>query len=405
MLYRVEIENFFSIKENQIIDLCVRKSVEDPLGHFSPLFPSSKERAPNVVAIFGPNAAGKSNVLRAITFATWFVRNSFEIKHGDRLPFQKFGSSEHINAPTRLSFSMAGPVNILDVSGDGPLCPYTYELEIGPRIDNMEDQVTLERLSYQPNHKGRYSRIFERSSEGNLKYAKGFLSSKAEIALKIVLRSNASIISTLAQLNHPVAQNYILSIESIVSNIFLDKLDTDEHSIAQWYAKNPSAFEKLRDVIKRIDLGIEDLGIILESGQPELRLQHIGIDQIMTFNRESHGTQQFLKIFPIIIMALQHGGIAVIDEIDSAIHPMILPEILRWFSDPTQNPHNAQIWTTCHAATLLSELTKEEVLFCEKSHDGATSIYSLSEIDKVRRDENFSGKYLGGEYGAIPMVG
>ncbi len=125
----------------------------------------------------------------------------------------------------------------------------------------------------------------------------------------------------------------------------------------------------------------------------------------MTFNRESHGTQQFLKIFPIIIMALQHGGIAVIDEIDSAIHPMILPEILRWFSDPTQNPHNAQIWTTCHAATLLSELTKEEVLFCEKSHDGATSIYSLSEIDKVRRDENFSGKYLGGEYGAIPMVG
>lgn len=405
MLFRVEIENFFSIRDRQVIDLRVRKSVEDTLGRLSPLYPGAEDRAPNVVAMFGPNAAGKSNVLRAIAFAAWFVRSSFDLKPGQMLPFQKFGSKLKIDAPTRLAFSMAGPVDILDASGNGPMCPYTYELEIAPRKGLAEDRILLERLSYLPNKKGRLTRIFERDERGSVKAAKGFLSSQLERLLEEILRPSASVVSTLAQLNHPVASRYVVAMETIVSNIFIEKIEQNESDMTRWYALNLDALEELQKVVRRIDLGIEEIEIDKETADPIIILRHSGLDQMMILPQESHGTRQFLKVFPFIFMALQRGGVAVIDEIDTAIHPMILPEILRWFSDPVRNPYQAQIWTTCHAATLLSDLTKEEVVLCEKAPDGATRIFGLSEIENVRRDENFFAKYLGGEYGAVPVVG
>ena len=56
----------------------------------------------------------------------------------------------------------------------------------------------------------------------------------------------------------------------------------------------------------------------------------------------------------------------LLDEMDASIHPIVLPEILRWFHDPKRNPANAQLWITCHNASLLDTLVKEEVLFTEK---------------------------------------
>ena len=120
---------------------------------------------------------------------------------------------------------------------------------------------------------------------------------------------------------------------------------------------------------------------------------------------ESHGTRQFIKLYPLILHALETGGIAVIDELDTAIHPLILPEILRWFYDPARNPNNGQLWMSCHSAPLLEELVKEEVLFCDKDSRGRTEIYSLRDIQSVRRSENYYKKYLGGAFGAIPQIG
>ncbi len=404
MLFRIEIENFYSIRDRQVIDLRVRQSVEDTLGRLSPIYPGSQDRVPNVVAIFGANAAGKSNVLKALTFASWFVARSFELKQGIMLPFQKFGSTERIAKPTRLAFWIAGPVNILDTSGEGGMCPYIYELEIAPRTGAEEDRILLERLSYQPNHSGRPSRILERREDGRIKAAKGFLSARLEKLLEEILRPSVSVISTLARLNHEVALAYVTAMTTVVSNIFLERIEDHESDMTRWYANNPGSLEELQKISRRIDLGIEDIWITNEN-DPILAIRHSGLDQIMTLPQESHGTRQFFKMFPYIFMTLKRGGIAVVDEIDAAIHPLLLPEILRWFGDTARNRFNAQIWITCHSATLLQDLTKEEVLFCEKDQGGATRIYGLAEIDKVRRDENFLGKYMGGEYGAVPMVG
>ena len=232
------------------------------------------------------------------------------------------------------------------------------------------------------------------------------MSSTFENALKEVLRPEASVISTLAQLNHKVSGNFVNFILAVVSNIFVDRIEGDEGEMTRWFASNPEALCELQSIAKRIDLGIENIWIDSTVTEPRLLFKHSGLDQIIALNRESHGTRQFLKIFPFIFMVLNRGGIAVIDELrDTAIHPLILPEILRWFGDENRNPHGAQLWTTCHSASLLSELTKEEVLFCEKDYRGYTSIYKLADVDRVRRDENFFGKYIGGEYGAVPVLG
>ena len=238
-----------------------------------------------------------------------------------------------------------------------------------------------------------------------MKFARGFLTSSTENALNEVLRSQVSVISTLSQLNHQVAGAFVASIMAVVSNIFIDRIEGDEGEMTRWYSSNSDALCELQAIAKRIDLGIEEIGIDNTTSEPRLLFQHTGLDQIIALHRESHGTRQFIKIFPYIFMVLNRGGIAIIDELDTAIHPLILPEILRWFGDETRNPHGAQLWTTCHSASLLSELTKEEVLFCEKDSRGYTSIYKLADVDRVRRNENFFGKYVGGEYGAVPVLG
>ncbi len=60
---------------------------------------------------------------------------------------------------------------------------------------------------------------------------------------------------------------------------------------------------------------------------------------------------------------------------------------------------------TCHAASLLEDLIKEEVLFCDKDISGQTHVYGLRDIQGIRRTDYFYKKYLGGMFGAVPQFG
>jgi len=125
----------------------------------------------------------------------------------------------------------------------------------------------------------------------------------------------------------------------------------------------------------------------------------------MSWYAESHGTQSVLKYFPILNHALERGGVAVIDELDASIHPHVIAEIFRRFHDPERNTRDAQLWITCHNASLLDELEKEEILICEKDRRGYARIYGLKDIKSVRRDHNLYKKYISGVYGGVPLIG
>ena len=105
-------------------------------------------------------------------------------------------------------------------------------------------------------------------------------------------------------------------------------------------------------------------------------------------------------------MTLAQGGIAIVDEFDVMIHPLVLPELLRWFYDKEQrNAYDAQLWLSCHSASLLDDLTKEEVILCEKDRQGRTHVFSLMDMRSIRRDDSLYRKYLSGVYGAVPQIG
>lgn len=133
--------------------------------------------------------------------------------------------------------------------------------------------------------------------------------------------------------------------------------------------------------------------------------KHTGLDEPMPWVLESNGTRAFIRLFPLLSATLGEGGVAILDEFDTFLHPLLLPDILRWFHDPSRNPQDAQVWFSAHAASLLDDLLKEEIVLCEKDKRGRTTLFSLMDVKSVRRDENLYKKYLGGAFGAVPTLG
>lgn len=401
MLHRLEIENFYSIRDAQVIDL--RAAGHAPYDHerLAPLWRGTKEKAPKVVTLFGPNASGKSNVLRALSFIAWFVRDSFALAPDARLPFEKFNEAESLALPTRLAVHFGGPEDIAGADDpEGAECRYAYEVVI-----DGQHAVSSESLHYWPSRASRKVRVFERDAEGTVSAAKAFDLVGYRQALEKVLRPNASVISTLAQFKHPFSMQLWKAASRVLSNILIEKSEISEDEIVRHYAAIPKLVEGFNHDIERIDFGIRALELHQGSHGPIALFRHEGLSRPMPLVYESHGTRQFLKHYPFILEALESGGVAVLDELDTAIHPLILPEVLRWFHDPERNPLNAQLWMTCHSVSLLEDLIKEEVLFCDKDSRGRTEVYGLSDIQAVRRNDNFYKKYLGGTYGAVPHIG
>ena len=210
-------------------------------------------------------------------------------------------------------------------------CPYCYELTIG-NGDNRN--VLSESIFYWPTSSGRKTRLIERLGDGTVKAGKVFGLSGYRGALEKILRPNASVISTLAQLNHPVASKIVLSASMNRSNIFIEKVEFQNDIVLQEYIARPEMTKEFNREISRVDVGVRGLEVLQGNDGPQLRFQHEGLAVPMPFFLESHGTQQFLKLFPLISDSLAMGSIAIIDELDAAIHSMILPEIIGWFHDP-----------------------------------------------------------------------
>jgi uncharacterized protein len=408
MIYRLEIENFYSFRDKQVLDLTVPLNVPPDEERFRSIFKGSKHRVPKVVALFGANASGKSTVLRAISFLAWFVKNSFE--HRGPLPLERFNDQDSIDRPIKLAIEFGASV-ILHHSEKGmselseqAQGTSRYEIELVPH-QGYFGKVATEALSLRPNREGRWQRVFARKPNKRLLGSKHFpLTGFAQVIDKI--RDDASAVTTLAQFNHPQSKSIIDAATTIFSNILIDKLEPSDIDVFSEMVKRPILIDRLGPALQRIDLGIETVELgQLADGLPTLQFQHQGHGGKMPWVLESHGTRSFIRVFPWLIAALETGGIALLDELDVSIHPLVLPEIVRWFYSPSRNPNGAQLWMSCHAVSLLEDMAKEEVVLCEKDRSGRSKMYSLADVRPVLRKDNYYRKYLGGEYGAVPRIG
>lgn len=410
MLYRLEIENFFSVRDRQTLDLTIAPNVTDPEGRFAPLFPDSALRAPKVVALYGANASGKTTVLKALQFLINFAKDSAQ-RALPGFALERFNDEESMSRPIKLAIELSG---IMDLSPERraqfensvPITwgNYRYELEIEVN-DGLALRVASEALKQRPDGRGKWQRVFERDAEGDVKGCSSFPISGFRHLLN-TLRPNASVISSFALFQHPTAMIFAEQLSAVFGNLAWEGANPNDQSVVNFLANDPALVAQLNRDLSRIDIGVEQMRIENGPNGPFPMFRHEGLALEMPWTLESHGTRAFIRLFPLLALTLSRGGIAIIDEFDLMIHPLVLPEILRWFYDKeNRNPNDAQLWITCHSASLLDDLAKEEVAFSEKDSHGRTAIYSLMDMQSVRRDDNFYRKYMSGVYGAVPHLG
>ena len=404
MLRKISIENFYSIKDKQVLDLAVPTNAPD-----LPCFAINKEisatRIPKVVSIFGANASGKTTVLRALGFLKWFLTDSFNQPPTQNLPLMPFADTESHVGVSRFEVEFDG-----EFIEDNKPCIYRFSLELthslgykSPLKQRLSPIVESESLYFAP--EGKFRRLFHREREQ--------IKDSPEFRVKLkdyppqTFRENASVIPTLVQYNHAISKAFTSVLNTVFTNVsILQKCDPDLNDVIDIYMSDNEVFKELNSNIRMLDLGIEKVVISTNHNNVPMPLfKHSGLNSELIFGLESHGTQKFFKLFPLISYTLETGGLLVLDEIDNDIHPALMPEIIGWFHDERTNPHNAQLFMACHNASLLEHLEKEEIYFTEKTPEGRTQVYGLKDITGVRRVDNFYKKYLGGLLGAVPNIG
>ncbi len=405
MITKIEIENFYSIAEKQTIDFTIAKNAPD-CPEFIDLFDDGKVRVPSVIAFYGANASGKTTVLRALISVFSFVQFS-STNEGPDLSnlFQPYYNNQWMDKPTRIAIELSASFIPNETLSDGSLFTlFRYECQISNSTENILHKTVLsEQLSYKAKS-GNWRKLFEREGQ-DIKFYKDFEIANNDIRIQVIDEKNA-IIGRLSKFNHNLSANFLLQINELHSNVAGHiSLAADRRTALSYYNIIPEALERLNQEIKRFDLGIEAVQILKTQNGLLALFKHVNLDMPLTINNESQGTQKFFDNFPAIDSVLLSGGMSFIDELDTEVHPILLPEIISWFYNKNRNQNKAQLIITAHNTSLLDELQKEQVFFTEKPYGKGTQVYGAKEIQGLRREPMLSKKYLSGALGAIPNVG
>ena len=409
MLRSFEVENYLSVKDRQVVKLAIHKSATDADHHFAST--PDKIRLPKVVAIIGANGAGKTSFLRVPRFLAEFIVNSAGWPANVEIPVVPFLSKETIDLPSdfAIEFDMAIEPNRFAV--------FEY------RLRATKEKVLFESLHYSPLGKSRRL-LFARDhtmATPHHEYGPDFrdnVLSAIPTSDIINIKDRASLIAVLAQYGHKNSVAIQRAASMLFTNVPLPgQLALHpywyESAVTQVYRGEKRYRDTLIDFIRLIDLGIEDIDfgemttnnfdpVHVENSLPTFI--HENLSRKLTFPEESHGTRALYTILLPIIRAIDSGGIAILDEFDSDIHPMVIPKIIELFQSNKYNPGKAQLIFCGHNPYTLSSLEKEEVYFAEKSSRGASRYFGLRDVKGVRRSDRYFTKYLSGIYGGTPNV-
>lgn len=412
MLIEFRVANFRSLKDEQVLSMVAspkRELVEE--NTFRTGVPGL-DRLTRSAVVYGSNAAGKTNLLRAFQFMQSLIVNSATRQEGVPLPYAPFKLSDRSRRePSRFEISFIDR---------GVRYEYGFSSDA--------ERVHSEWLIAYP--QGRPQRWFERNYDSKKRKFGWYISQKLKGSARLwrdATRPNALFLSTAIQLNsdqlRPVFQWFqkravVVGVGPSLFNQGLTyKLLQDE-----------KAKQKLLQFVHAADFGIADVILrkqqmssvgeapILPSGPdgPPMLLRvssfHESIDNgkrvEFDLGEESNGTQILLKSAGAWLNVLENGEVLFVDELDTSLHPHMTRFLIKLFHNQTTNRNKAQLIFTTHDTSLLdSELfRRDQVWFIEKDEKSRSRLYPLTDFSP-RKDEALERGYLRGRYGAIPFIG
>ena len=343
--------------------------------------------------IYGANASGKSNVLKAFAFYKRFITDSFkDSQAGEVIDVENF----RLNATT-----IDEPTSLEATFTDGEYI-YRYGFEVDSQKVQME---WLYRRACKK--RAKEVELFYREDGVTSVHPKSQL--LQELVNKKMVRSNALLLSTAAQFNETTAVS-ILRWLSDTQVLFCSE-DEVLWQNAIKYLDDEKLRERITAFARYADLGIENITkidnrIVSRHRQYDDEGREVNNVAFSFSRNESEGTIKYFSLAYPIIDALDNGKRVVIDELDSRLHPLLVKRIVALFNDARTNPKGAQLLFTAHDTYLLSAglFRRDQVWFTQKDSFGATELYSLVEY-KVRSTSPFEKDYLLGKYGATPLIG
>ncbi len=420
MLLQFSVNNYKSIKDT--ITFSMATTSKDEGNSFN----IGKYELLKSAIIYGANASGKSNFLKAMAFMGKIVLNKNKV-------IQSTDTLEHF--PFKLNTDTQNSSSTFEIVCFINNIKYRYGFEI--------DDTTVYAEWLYADEKGKESKLFYRDVEEDdyinpTKFKEGYKSfDKKE--LKINVPKNQLFIWKCDQNDGEVSKSILGWFNRF--NL-IDGMEHDGYiGFAMDQMENEDFKNEIVNLVKTADIGIED--IILErekvpseffeemsipSDLKEKILEGGGLQRVLlnTYHKqydendnevgkiifeldeeESKGTRKFFKMSAPILNTLREGKILIIDELDASLHPMLTRHLIKLFHNEKINTKNAQLIFATHDTNMLTPtmFRRDQIWLTEKDKFGATDIYSLAQLKDVIKNENFEKQYIQGKYGAIPYLG
>lgn len=430
MLIEFSVGNYRSFKEVVTLSMVATKlTSRNKLLDEQHIFtaPDGKTRLLTSAVIYGANASGKSNLMKAFAFVRMMVLHSLqELADGDEIEVEPF----------RLAVSTRKEPSVFEVIFCNTTATYRYGFAATP------ERIVREWLYHIPHGKSREARLFERTEHKPVYLARGIF--KEGRRAYNSTRMNVLFLSVLAQnFNDPTAlavTRWFREKAKLVSGLH----DFSKSFSIECLEEGHELREGVLHLMSQLDLAVVDIHVKTEAIDFEEMFQKMPEDVKRVFRHslgsdglksvavhtihqvyaddgtpnstvtetfdldrhESDGTQKLFALAAPIVAALQRGLVLFADEFDSRLHPLIVRELIQLFNNARTNPNHAQLIFTTHDTTLLDNelLRRDQIWFTEKLNNEATELVSFATY-KVRNDEAYARRYLQGRYGGIPYIG
>lgn len=427
MLKEFTFSNFASYLDTAKFTMETRKYIKDYKGLNT--FDTNNAELLKAAFIFGANASGKTNIIKAISFMKSMVLFSFEnegiLKNTNKFLF----STSSDSTPSKFEVVFIVPENNDEVT-------YRYGFEINHEIVSREwlyKKIKKEVCIFE-----RGEQFKERIKIFGNEYK------KAELVTEYT-RDNALFISTAYKFNI----SFVSVIRKWFENVEVINFHTTPGETVNLLKNDESKYKPLiLEYLKQADFGISDFSMGIKDIDLSTKenflslLQNAGVtialndskdgtisrgkmidiktkhkvynekkelegERIIPFTQyQSEGTIKFFELIGPFINALLNKKVIFVDEIDSRLHSAIVRFLVGMFNSIDINYGNAQLVATTHDVLLLEEnIRRDQIWFSQKNMYGESELYSLSDFKGVRKKDLLLKKYLMGQFGAVPFIG